>query len=196
MGRGRGATPGTICQLSLEGDLCCQRWEKVPAPSSLLLSAPLLLGPRVRAQHTVPPKIEESRSQPLPSPGPRSLSPQSSPASDSGLQTPAWTPCGSLGVRPVAPPFSNSGALCSWGRDQTLLSLLAAGQPDEAGGSLSTWPLLPQFGIPGHHLRKQRELHGCPGGRIALVRWLCGQGLVSLGGGQCTRSLTLFLPHL
>lgn len=42
----------------------------------------------------------------------------------------------------------------------------------------------PQLGIPGHHLRKQRELHGRPGGRIALVRRMGGQRGRGLGGAE------------
>lgn len=63
-------------------------------------------------------------------------------------------------------------------------------------GSLDTWLLPPQLGILGHHLRKQRELYGCPGGRIAPVRW-AGRRAGAGGPGRCQLSaFRLLMPCL
>lgn len=63
-------------------------------------------------------------------------------------------------------------------------------------GHLYTWPLPPQLGVPGHHLRKQRELYGRPGGRIALVRWVGGQGPGARAVSAPSVPDALSLPHL
>lgn len=58
-----------------------------------------------------------------------------------------------------------SVALHAWGGTQLPHSVQGWAQ-----GSPCALPFPEQLGIPGHHIREQRELYRRPGGRIALVR--------------------------